>query len=210
MVLTTALQDYIEQNNPEHVATKENCKPAIFSKGIPVIILDGKSEPMEVLIQAAAKMLNMELDWHYSGGRAQVLLLGGQNEHAIATKWFQDNMKVRLEIDFTKGFEVPAKINQLFDSEYYYSRVFATSGYSNCGNSLKIVIDDHHATVIKTAFEAYQVSNQVFVDTNYCWLPFDTISGLNYVPFGGMGRYRSENEGVPVDNSNIDEFYVVR
>jgi hypothetical protein len=210
MVLTTALQQYIEQNNPDHIATKENCKPTIFSKGIPVIILDGKSEPMEVLIQAAAKMLNMELDWHYSGGRAQVLLLGGQNEHGIATKWFQNNMKVRLKIDLTKNFVMPVEINHLFAPEYYYSRVFATSNYSNCGNSLNIVVDNDHAETIKTALEAYQVSNQLFVETDYCWLPFDTINGLNYVPFGGMGRYRSENEGVPVDNSNIDEFYVVR
>ena len=52
------------------------CDPEIFKKGTGVCIIDGSSNAVERWVQAVAKKANAKVDWHYSGGRANVLHLG--------------------------------------------------------------------------------------------------------------------------------------
>lgn len=52
------------------------CDPQIFKKGRGVCVLDGSSNAVERWVQAVAKKANAKVDWHYSGGRANVLHLG--------------------------------------------------------------------------------------------------------------------------------------
>jgi hypothetical protein len=52
------------------------CDPQIFKKGRGVCVLDGSSNAVERWVQAVAKKADAKVDWHYSGGRANVLHLG--------------------------------------------------------------------------------------------------------------------------------------
>ena len=52
------------------------CNPDIFKKGRGVCIVDGSSNAVERWVQSVAKKANAQVDWHYSGGRANVLHLG--------------------------------------------------------------------------------------------------------------------------------------
>ncbi len=56
--------------------TPAPCPRDIFEHGEPVIILDARSNACERFVRAVAEMANARVDWHYSGGRAQVLFLG--------------------------------------------------------------------------------------------------------------------------------------
>ncbi len=62
--------------------TPAPCARDIFESGEPVIILDARPNACERFVREVAEMANARLDWHYSGGRAQVLFLG----HAEARK----------------------------------------------------------------------------------------------------------------------------
>ncbi len=52
------------------------CNPEIFTKGQGVCVIDGSSNAVEQWIQSVAKKADSQVDWHYSGGRANVLHLG--------------------------------------------------------------------------------------------------------------------------------------
>lgn len=52
------------------------CNPDIFKKGRGVCVVDGSSNAVERWVQSVAKKANARVDWHYSGGRANVLHLG--------------------------------------------------------------------------------------------------------------------------------------
>ena len=54
------------------------CNHEIFKKGVPVVILLGKSQSIETWVKKVAKKAKARLDWHWSGGRAQVLFLGDE------------------------------------------------------------------------------------------------------------------------------------
>lgn len=56
--------------------TPPPCNPEIFEKGKGVCVLDGSSNAVERWVQKIAKAANAQVDWHYSGGRANVLHLG--------------------------------------------------------------------------------------------------------------------------------------
>lgn len=56
--------------------TPAPCNPDIFKRGQGVCILDGSSNAVENWVQKVAKTANAQVDWHYSGGRANVLHLG--------------------------------------------------------------------------------------------------------------------------------------
>ena len=57
-------------------ATPTSCDQEIFQKGEPVVLLDGSSNAVETWVQEIAKNANARVDWHYSGGIAQVIHLG--------------------------------------------------------------------------------------------------------------------------------------
>jgi hypothetical protein len=56
--------------------TPPSCDPDIFKKGEGVCVLDGSSNAVERWVKAVAAKANAKVDWHYSGGRANVLHLG--------------------------------------------------------------------------------------------------------------------------------------
>lgn len=56
--------------------TPAPCNPEIFKNGQGVCVLDGSSNAVERWVQKVAKTANAQVDWHYSGGCANVLHLG--------------------------------------------------------------------------------------------------------------------------------------
>ena len=56
--------------------TPPPCNPEIFKNGKGVCVVDGSSNAVERWVQAIAKKAEAQVDWHYSGGRANVLHLG--------------------------------------------------------------------------------------------------------------------------------------
>lgn len=56
--------------------TPPPCDPKIFQKGTTVCVLDAPSNAAERWVKAVAKKAKAKVDWHYSGGRANVLHLG--------------------------------------------------------------------------------------------------------------------------------------
>ena len=52
------------------------CNPEIFTKGKGVCVLDGSSIAVERWVQLLAKKADAQVDWHQSGGCANVLHLG--------------------------------------------------------------------------------------------------------------------------------------
>ena len=56
--------------------TPPPCDPDIFKKGRGVCVLDGSSNAVERWVKSVATKADAKVDWHYSGGRANVLHLG--------------------------------------------------------------------------------------------------------------------------------------
>ncbi len=56
--------------------TPQPCNPEIFKSGTGLCVVDGSSNAVERWVQAVAKKSHAKVDWHYSGGRANVLHLG--------------------------------------------------------------------------------------------------------------------------------------
>ncbi len=56
--------------------TPPSCDKAIFKKGRPVAAIEGSSNAVEHWVRTVAKKANAKVDWHYSGGIANVLHLG--------------------------------------------------------------------------------------------------------------------------------------
>jgi hypothetical protein len=54
----------------------EKCDAEVFAKGEPLLAMDGWAEDVEPWVQKVAKRSGQRVDWHYSGGVAQVLVLG--------------------------------------------------------------------------------------------------------------------------------------
>jgi hypothetical protein len=52
------------------------CDDEVFKKGKSIVALDAASEHAEEWVQAVAKSSGQRVDWHYSGGIANVLFLG--------------------------------------------------------------------------------------------------------------------------------------
>jgi hypothetical protein len=66
--------------------TPKPCDRKIFREGQPIVLVDGSSNAVENWVQAVAKRADARVDWHYSGGVAQVLFLGDADERARVEK----------------------------------------------------------------------------------------------------------------------------
>ncbi len=62
------------------------CKPDIFMNGHSIVVLDGCSYRVEQWVKAVAKLSGQPVDWHYTGGRANVLYLGDYDKVQAAIK----------------------------------------------------------------------------------------------------------------------------
>ena len=69
------------------------CDDYIFKNGKSVAALDARSIAAESWVQAVAKQANAKMDWHYSGGVANVLYVGTLG----------DRMRIELAIDELAG-----------------------------------------------------------------------------------------------------------
>lgn len=56
--------------------TPPPCNAEIFECGEGVCVVSGSSNAVERWVRAVAKKAHAQVDWHYSGGRANVLHLG--------------------------------------------------------------------------------------------------------------------------------------
>lgn len=61
----------------------DQCNQEIFTKGKPLLLADTyecSAAGFEVWIQNLAKQSGQKIDWHYSGGIAQVLFIGDRDK----------------------------------------------------------------------------------------------------------------------------------
>jgi hypothetical protein len=54
----------------------DRCDSEVFEKGEPILLIDGWAKDVEPWVQKVAALSGQRVDWHYSGGIAQVLFLG--------------------------------------------------------------------------------------------------------------------------------------
>ena len=57
------------------------CDDEVFRNGVGLCVLDAGSAAAEEWVRKVAKASGQRVDWHYSGGRANVLVIG---DHAAA------------------------------------------------------------------------------------------------------------------------------
>jgi hypothetical protein len=60
------------------------CDPEIFKSGKSLCVLDAGSHAAEAWVQKVAAKSGQRVDWHYSGGRANVLMLGDHSKAVAA------------------------------------------------------------------------------------------------------------------------------
>jgi hypothetical protein len=57
------------------------CNHEIFTSGVGLCVIDARMHAAEAWVQSVAALSGQRVDWHYSGGRGNVLVLG---DHAKA------------------------------------------------------------------------------------------------------------------------------
>ena len=95
--------------------TPPPCNPKIFKHGTGVCVVDGSSNAVERWVKAVAKKANAQVDWHYSGGRANVLHLGDDESrqrvlnaiHELAGKFKGDMLNIGGPTLYRNGVEDP-------------------------------------------------------------------------------------------------------
>lgn len=132
--------------------TPPPCNPEIFKNGKGVCVLDGSSNAVERWVRAVAKKANAQVDWHYSGGRANVLHLGDDESRQCVLNAIRE-LEGRLEgtiisVDdpalYRKGVEDPGatgavvrKVDgQLILEDPVAVGVIKVVGKNNCKNTL--------------------------------------------------------------------------
>ena len=66
--------------------TPPPCNHDIFTKGSGVCVVDGESDAIERWVKSVAAKANAQVDWHFSGGLANVLHLGDKKSHERVLK----------------------------------------------------------------------------------------------------------------------------
>lgn len=133
------------------------CNPDIFKKGKGVCVVDGSSNAIERWVQSVAKKANAQVDWHYSGGRANVLHLGDDESRQRvlnAINELEGELKGSiLSIDgptlYRNGVQDPGatgavvrEVNgQLVLDDPVALAVIGTVGKHNCKNTLDLNAD---------------------------------------------------------------------
>ncbi len=62
--------------------TPPSCNMQIFQNGSPILAIDGSSSAVEKWVRSLGNRAKSQVDWHYSGGIAQVLHLGNEKSFA--------------------------------------------------------------------------------------------------------------------------------
>lgn len=63
--------------------TPPPCNRDVFVHGHPLVLVTGSSNAVERWVQSLATRTHVMVDWHYSGGVAQVLYLGKRREYNL-------------------------------------------------------------------------------------------------------------------------------
>ena len=114
------------------------CNPEIYRDGEPVVLLNAAANATERWVRAVAKKANARVDWHYSGGVAQVLHLGddesrGRVETAIVE--LEDSLDGRILRRLT------ADVVGLYRSEVSDASAGAIAGYYDGGDSSRFITE---------------------------------------------------------------------
>lgn len=84
--------------------TPSPCDREIFEKGESVAILEGSSNAVEKWVKKIAKTAKARVDWHYSGGIANVLHLGDEESRTRVMTAIKQ-LKSELEGTLLKKYE---------------------------------------------------------------------------------------------------------
>jgi hypothetical protein len=72
------------------------CDTEVFEKGEPLLLADtgevGDNKLFEVWVQRVARSSGQRVDWHYSGGIAQVLVLGDLEQAGAAARSLESDL----------------------------------------------------------------------------------------------------------------------
>jgi hypothetical protein len=193
MTLTTELQKYITDSNPKHSIRCEKCDPEIFANGKPIIILDGKQTETELLVSTVAAMTKLRVDWHYSGGRAQVLYLGGKTEHLVLTSFFERNKLNQTTLHAKFSYTLSEELFKLcFDDSKVYKIDEIEPEFTNYAKTWKIYVDDIQLKLVQELLEPLVDNHQVITEIRTVWLPCENVYLLQNVAYNSYGLYRAE------------------
>ena len=78
------------------MATNTPCDEKIFKKGSSVALLDARSNQAEAWVRKVADRSGQKVDWHYSGGIANVLFLGDREQVIKAIESMPEQADVRV------------------------------------------------------------------------------------------------------------------
>ncbi len=137
--------------------TPPPCDSKIFEKGRGVCILEGSSNAVETWVKAVAQRANAQVDWHYSGGRANVLHLGDDESRERVLNAI-DELKAELKgsilsVDapalYRNGVEDPNETGavvhkidgRLVLEDPTVGAVITAVGKFNCKNTLELNAD---------------------------------------------------------------------
>ena len=126
--------------------TPAPCNPDIFKKGRGVCVVDGSSNAVERWVQSVAKKANAQVDWHYSGGRANVLHLGDD----------ESRQRVLNAINELEG-ELKGRILSVDGPSLYRNGVATGAVVREVDGQL--VLDDPVAVAVISAVEKHNCRN---------------------------------------------------
>ena len=76
------------------------CDPDIYQNGLAVaVIAERKANEIENLVKKIAKETGVKIDWHYVGGKAEVLALGDVDKARNAFRKHTDHFLCVIESD---------------------------------------------------------------------------------------------------------------
>lgn len=108
------------------------CDSEVFEKGDPVAALDARSKAAEQWVRAFAEAANARVDWHYSGGVAQVLHLGDAESRARVEAAID---KLQHTLDGTILNRYPASATGLYRAGVSTIPTNAIAAYYDGGDS---------------------------------------------------------------------------
>lgn len=72
------------------------CDKEMFKHGKSVIVLSGWTRDIEPYVQSIASASGQRVDWHFSGGRANVLYLGDRSKVEAAIRENPPGVKIQV------------------------------------------------------------------------------------------------------------------
>ena len=173
MLLSTPLQQYIQEHYPQLEAEHNSCSEEFLKHGMLIMKIDGKPDAVEILIRSTASILDLKLDWYYDFGIAQVLLLGDINDHIKAYNFLNSLIKDQLEFDYLQEFD--NQILDLIKDEACYQKEISRLSPDDDLETITVVVESIDVFEIERAFNQYEGSNERQFHIKKCIPPLDDI-----------------------------------